>query len=81
MSRVKKLGTSPQKNKGVVKQRPAQPRSCCLLEAQIQELQLKLQKYEPAHTLSRRGKLQMFGRIKEKFDYDHPEQNREPPGE
>jgi len=79
MSRVKKLGTSPQKNKGVVKQRPAQPRSCCLLEAQIQELQLKLQKYEPAHTLSRRGKLQMFGRIKEKFDYDHPEQNREPP--
>ena len=79
MSRIKKLGTSLQKKKGVVKKRPTQARSYCLLEAQIQELQLKLQKYEPARTLSRRSKLQLYGRIKEKFDYDHPEQNREPP--
>jgi len=76
MPRVKKLGISLPKDAGVAKKRPP---SYCLLEAQIQELQLKLQKYEPARTLSRRSKLQLYGRIKEKFDYDHPEQNREPP--
>jgi len=79
MSRVKELGISVSKEAGVKKERATQPPSHRFLEAEIQELQLKLQKYEPAHTLSRRSKLRLFGRIKEKFDYDHPEQNREPP--
>jgi len=76
MSRVKKLGILLPKDAGVAKKMPP---SYCLLETQIQELQIKLQKYEPARTLSRPSKMQLFGRIKEKFDYDHPEQNREPP--